>query len=874
MQKYTPMMEQYLKIKEQYKYTLLFYRLGDFYELFFDDAIIASRELEITLTGKDCGQKERAPMCGVPFHSAEGYIARLVEKGYKVAICEQTEDAKYAKGLVKRDVVRVVTPGTMLDTNVLDERKNNFIMCIYIDKGGYGISVCDVSTGEFLVTEFNSDENSKIIDEIAKYNPAEIIVNKESEISDRIYDIFNIKVSIYVEWAFNYQSANIKLCNHFKVLNLSGFGLENDVKAVCAAGAVLEYLYETQKNALSHILSVKKYSSNGFMIMDISSRKNLELTETIRDKSKKGSLLWVIDKTKTSMGGRLLRKWIEQPLLDIADITKRLDCVEQFKEHMFEREELKEYLNKIYDIERIMGKIVFATANAKDLIALKNSFETLPCIKSLLPSFKCSYIDEICLNFDILEDLYSLIDSAVSDEPPFSVREGGLIKEGYNEEVDKLKNAKKEGSSWLLQLENKEKELTGIKNLKIKFNKIFGYYIEITNSFLSMAPDRYIRKQTLANCERFITPELKEIEETILGADEKAVELEYSLFCDVRNKISNQVERIKNTAYNVALLDVFQSLGESADKFGYVKPVVNNSGQINIIDGRHPVVEQTIKEGFVPNDIVLNTEQDRLSIITGPNMAGKSTYMRQVALLVLMAQIGSFVPAQKAEIGVCDRIFTRVGASDDLATGQSTFMIEMSEVANILNNATKNSLLILDEIGRGTSTFDGLSIAWAVLEYIASKENIGARTLFATHYHELTRLEGKVEGVKNYSVAVKEDGDNVVFLRKIVPGGTDKSYGIHVAKIAGVPEKVLNRSIEILEILTSNESGEKEENSIESLVTESGEKEGYYTAKKAKRNVIIIQELGEDLKELDVDNLSPIEALSKLYSLKEKVKLL
>ncbi|MDO4301333.1 MAG: DNA mismatch repair protein MutS [Clostridia bacterium] len=858
MAKLTPMMEQYMQIKEEYKYCLLFYRLGDFYELFYEDAVIASKELELTLTGKNCGQEERAPMCGVPFHSADGYIAKLVEKGYKVAICEQTEDPKKAVGIVKREVIRIVTPGTVLDTNILDESKNNYIMCIYKNGDGYGVASCDVSTGEFQVTAIPSDLDNKVIDEIARFNPSEIICSKEVEVGEQISRVFDIKLNEYNQWAFDYQNANICLCNHFKTLNLAGFGLENDRPCVSAAGALLEYLIETQKNNLSHISVIKKYSSNKYMVLDISSRRNLELTQTIRDKSKKGSLLWVLDKTKTAMGARLLRKWLEQPLIVEDEIDKRLDSVEAFKNSPFEREDLKEMLNTIFDIERLISKVVYATANAKDLIALKNSFKYLPQIKENLNNYDSEYIKEIYESFDCLEDIYELIDESISDEPPFSVREGGMIKEGYNAEVDKLRSAKNEGSGWLMALEAKEKEETGIPKLRIRYNRVFGYYIEVTNSYKDQVPDRYIRKQTLTNAERYITPELKEIEDTILGADEKVIALEYDLFCDIRNRIAQKVERIQAAAKALSTVDVLQSLGDVADKNNYVKPVVNTRGIIDIKSGRHPVVEKLSKEAFIPNDTYLDRDES-LAIITGPNMAGKSTYMRQTALLVLMAQVGSFIPAESAEIGITDRIFTRVGASDDLATGQSTFMVEMVEVANILNNATKNSLLILDEIGRGTSTFDGLSIAWAVLEYIANK--IGARTLFATHYHELTELEGKVKGVKNYCVSVKEQGEDVIFLRKIVEGGTDRSYGVHVAKLAGVPKSVVRRANSILKLLGNEDK----------TINVDTDYDFKYDDEPILRKVEILKEMTIDFENLDLNNITPFEAMKKLYDIKEKL---
>ncbi len=849
-------MEQYMEIKKNYKYCLLFYRLGDFYELFYDDALIASRELELTLTGKNCGQEERAPMCGVPYHAADGYIAKLVEKGYKVAICEQTEDPKKAAGIVKREVIRIVTPGTVLDTNVLDEGRNNYIMCIYMAPEGCGIASCDVSTGEFQVTSVGKNLDNKIIDEVARFNPSEIICNSGFELGGSISRIFDIKPSEYSQWSFDYQNANICLCNHFKTLNLAGFGLDNDRLCVCAAGALLQYLIETQKNSLSHIMSIKKYSSNKYMILDMSSRRNLELTRTIRDKGKKGSLLWVMDKTRTAMGARLLRKWLEQPLIDVDEINKRLDAVERFKDNVFDREDLKEMLGSILDIERLMGKVVYGTANAKDLLALRNSFRYLPQIKDNISSFDCDYVNELYSEFDCLEDMFSLIDESISEDAPFSVREGNIIKTGYNADVDKLRSAKNEGAKWLTELETKEKEATGIPKLRIRYNRVFGYYIEVTNSYKDMVPERYIRKQTLANAERYITPELKEIEDAILGADEKIVALEYDIFSEIRNRVASNVGRIQQTAQALSVIDVLRSMGELAAKNGYVKPTVNDSGIIDIHDGRHPVVEKVSGETFIPNDTCLDSDKP-LAIITGPNMAGKSTYMRQTALLVLMAQAGSFIPASSAEIGITDRIFTRVGASDDLATGQSTFMVEMVEVANILNNATSKSLLILDEIGRGTSTFDGLSIAWAVLEYIA--RNISARTLFATHYHELTELEGKVKGVKNYCVSVKEQGENIIFLRKITEGSTDRSYGVHVARLAGVPSAVVKRADAILDILS------KEENILDMQVEDFD-----YNVGPADKEDDKFRELAKELEDVNIDAITPFEAMQKLYELKQR----
>jgi len=867
------MMEQYLDIKKEYKNCLLFFRLGDFYELFFDDALTASKELEIALTGKSCGASEKAPMCGVPFHSADSYISRLIEKGYKVAVCEQTEDPKKSKTIVKREVIRVITPGTVLDSNVLEEGKNNYIVCIYEGKG-FGFAVCDISTGEFLTTEFSIEQESRVIDEIAKYNPAEIICNEKLHISKAVSAVFDIKINTYFDWAFIYQDAHIRLCNHFRTFNLNGFGIGDEQDCVCAAGALLEYLSDTQKNKLGNILSIKKYSVENFMVLDLSSRKNLELTSNMRDGGKKGSLLWVLDKTKTSMGARLLRKWLEQPLIDKNEIERRLESVGAFKDNVIEREEIKEILKNIYDIERIMGKITYATANAKDLLSLRNSLYQLPDFKETLKNFSSEVINEIYDSFDDLGDIYELIYEAISEKAPFSLREGKIIKEGYNSEVDKLREAKEKGSSWISELEEKERKETGIKNLKIKYNKVFGYCIEVTNSNTSLVPERYIRRQTLTNCERYIIPELKEIEDTVLGAEEKVVELEYSLFCQIRDKIAENVKRIQKTANFIAIIDVFQSLGEAAYINGYVRPEILDENEIVITNGRHPVVELTGKETFIPNDTILNISDKRLAVITGPNMAGKSTYMRQVALLAVMAQTGSFVPAQSGKFGICDRIFTRVGASDNLATGQSTFMVEMSEVANILNNATEKSLIILDEIGRGTSTYDGLSIAWAVLEYIATK--IGARTLFATHYHELTELEGKVDGIKNYCVSVRENGDDVIFLRKIVRGGADKSYGIHVARIAGIPQSVIDRSNQILEMLINEGKNALNINKSEPLGSDfvySAEKanDGCFVTEESEK-LEVMQALYDEIEKLNINEITPLGALQKLSELKQMIE--
>ena len=871
MGKTTPMMEQYFQIKKNYKHCLLFFRLGDFYEMFFDDALVASKELEITLTGKDWGQKERAPMCGVPFHSAENYIAKLVEKGYNVAICEQTEDPKATKGIVKRDVIRVVTPGTILDKSALDKTKNNYIMLVFEGKTGYGIAICDVTTGEFLTSNFfRLQGEEKVMEEIAKYYPAELLCNKsflKNPKAEEIQKRFHLKLVECEDWMFNYQTAFKKLCDHFHVKHLDGFGIKNETDAIQASGALLCYLYETQKNNLSHISKLKRYTSSDFMVLDVSSRRNLELTETIREKDRKGSLLWVLDQTDTAMGARMLRKWVEQPLLEQKEIQKRLDSVEELKNEVFLREELKEILNHIYDFERTMSKVIYQTANARDLIALKQSIAKLPLIKNSLLHCQSHYLTEIAQKLDTLDDVYALIESSIVEEPPVSVREGGMIQSGYSEKLDTYIRSRTEGKNWITELEEKEKEKTNIKNLKIRFNKVFGYYIEVTKSYLEQVPDRYIRKQTLANCERYMTSELNELAELILGAEEKMIELEYEIFVDIRNAVAKEVERIQASAQAVAIIDTLKSLAETAENMNYVKPVVNTDGIIDIQNGRHPVVEKMIKEPFIPNNTYLDMQEERLSIITGPNMAGKSTYMRQTALIVFMAQMGSFVPAESATIGIVDRIFTRVGASDDLSAGQSTFMVEMIEVANILNNASKNSLLILDEIGRGTSTFDGLSIAWAVLEYIVDQKKIGAKTLFATHYHELTELEDKLLGVKNYRISVEEQGEDIIFLRKIERGGANNSYGIQVAKLAGLPIKVIRRSSEILKQLNAADINKK----AKKIATESQE-EIEDIIQQVDMFTMKETQIIEEISELDIMAMTPVEALQTLFNLQKKVK--
>lgn len=871
MAKITPMMEQYFQIKNEYKYCLLFFRLGDFYEMFFDDAIIASKELEITLTGRDWGQSERAPMCGVPFHSAESYINRLVEKGYKVAICEQLEDPKAAKGIVKRDVVRVITPGTITDNAALDEKKNNYIMSVFADKNGYGIAVCDVTTGEFITTEFSSvNAEAKVIDEIGHYMPSEIVTNhalKNSHLFETITKRFNISLSYCDDWTFSPSSARERIFSHLKIATLDGIGIGDKPLCVSACGGLLQYLYDTQKSDLNHITAIKYYSYSNYMLLDISTRRNLELVETMREKNRKGSLLWVLDKTKTAMGARLLKKWIEQPLMDKAEINKRLDSVGELKDDIFMAEEIKDVLNSMYDFERIVSKIIYKTANCRDLIALKNSIENLPLLKKILSRAKSSYLKEIYDELDTLENIFKLIDVSIVDEPPFSIREGGMIKEGFHPDLDTLLVAKTEGKTWLEEFENKEKESTGIKNLRVRYNKVFGYYIEVTKSNISSVPDYYVRKQTLTNCERYTTKELDELAGVLLGAEERMVELETELFFEIINSIAAETVRIQSTAFLCAITDTLQSLAEAARSLNYVKPEITTDGIIDIKDGRHPVVEKMLDSSFIPNDTFLDTDENLLSIITGPNMAGKSTYMRQTALIVLMAQIGSFVPASFAKIGIVDRIFTRVGASDDLASGQSTFMVEMAEVANILNNATKDSLLILDEIGRGTSTFDGLSIAWSVLEYIADKKQVGAKTLFATHYHEISELEGKLKGVKNYCITVKEQGDDVVFLRKIVRGGADHSYGVQVAKLAGLPNKVISRAKAILKQLNAADITKKAKH-----IASESQANAEEAAKQMDMFTMNETHIIDEINRINVMNLTPIEALQVLYDLQNKTK--
>ena len=875
----TPMMKVYCETKEKYKDCILFYRLGDFYEMFFEDALIASKELEITLTGKDCGLEERAPMCGVPFHAVDGYLNKLVSKGYKVAICEQLEDPKQAKGLVKRDVIRVVTPGTNLDAQALDESRNNYLMCIICMEDRYGLSVADISTGEYLVTELDGEK--KLLDEINKFSPSEIICNHSFYVSG--VDIEDMKERLHISvfsldsWYFDDALCARNLMEHFHVSSLSGLGLDAFSCGIIAAGALLQYLIETQKTSIANLTALTPYSISKYMVLDSSTRRNLELCETLREKNKRGSLLWVLDKTKTAMGARMLRRYLEQPLIEKEEIMQRLDAVEELKDNAITREELREYLNPVYDLERLISRISYQTANPRDLVAFKTSLSMLPHIKYIMKSLQSPLLVQLQEEMDELADLFALVDTAIVDEPPISIRDGGFIKEGYNEEVDRLRHAKTEGKSWLAKLEAEEREKTGIKTMKVKYNKVFGYYLEVTNSYKDMVPDYYTRKQTLTNAERYITPELKELEETILGSEDKLTALEYDLYVEVRGKIADEILRIQKTAHAIAGVDVFASLALVAERGNYVKPSINEKGVLDIKNGRHPVVEKMIpNDMFIANDTYLDNGKSRISIITGPNMAGKSTYMRQTALIVLMAQIGSFVPADAAKIGLVDRIFTRVGASDDLASGQSTFMVEMTEVANILRNATRSSLLILDEIGRGTSTFDGLSIAWAVVEYISNPKLLGAKTLFATHYHELTELEGKLPGVNNYCIAVKENGDDIVFLRKIIQGGADKSYGIQVAKLAGVPDMVIERAKELAEELT---------NADITVHVQGGDAEGQ-KARKAKTqkydqvdmdqmslfDTVSDSDVLKELQELEVSTMTPFDALNTLYRLQNKLK--
>lgn len=876
--KLSPMMEQYVATKEKYKDCILFYRLGDFYEMFFDDAILASKELEITLTGKDCGMEERAPMCGIPFHAADTYINQLVKKGYKVAIGEQVEDPKLAKGLVKREVIRIVTPGTNLSSESLEESKNNYLMCIsYVGKN-YGISVTDLSTGVFKTCQIQQAE--KVVDEINKFQPSEVLYQagvEQVEEIHAVYERLQVSHTEAPDYYFNLETDEETLKRQFHINSIEGLGLKDSPACVASCGALMQYLHETQMSSLSHINHIETYSVDSFMILDSATRRNLELTETLRDKQKRGSLLWVLDKTKTAMGARKLREFVEQPLLYKDAIEKRLDAIEAINKELIVREELREYLNTIYDLERLLTRIALKTANPRDLLAFKTSIQYLPDIYNLLRELPCERINEIYEDYDSLEDLYDLLEQTIVEEPPVSIKEGGIFKQGYRDEIDELRLAKTECKTWLADLESKEREKTGIKGLKIKYNKVFDYYFEVTNSFKSLVPDYFIRKQTLVNAERFTTDELNTLSGKILGAEDKLYALEYDCYVELREKLAAALVRVQKMAGYIAELDALCSLAYVADKNNYVRPSLNTDGVIDIKGGRHPVVEKMLaNDSFVENDTYLNNAESRISIITGPNMAGKSTYMRQTALITLMAQIGSFVPAESANIGLCDRIFTRVGASDDLASGQSTFMIEMNEVANILRNATKDSLLILDEIGRGTSTFDGLSIAWAVVEYIADPNILGAKTLFATHYHELTELEGKLSSVNNFCIAVQEEGDDIVFLRKIIKGGADRSYGIQVARLAGVPEPVLKRAREICnELIDSDITTKVKDIDIKPALSEQPKKKETRSSDYEQLSLFsspVEMTIANELKTMDLNNMTPIKAMLYLQELQERLK--
>lgn len=866
-QKMSPMMEHYMETKKQYPDCILFYRLGDFYEMFFEDAETAARELELVLTGKDCGLAERAPMCGVPFHAADSYITRLVKKGYKVAVAEQMEDPKLAKGLVKREVIRVVTPGTITATDALDEAKNNYLMSLAYICGEFGISVLDISTGDFLVTQ--TSDMKTVTDEINRFQPSEIICNDELMMSgidtEALKNTYHIMLTPLERRYYDEENDKRILKEHFHC-EISGLGLSDFFAGTAAAGAALQYAYDTQFNTVSNITALKTYATGQYMIIDSAANRNLELLETLREKQKRGTLLWVLDKTRTAMGARLLRSMIEQPLLSKEAIEKRLDAIEELNQRFIDREEIIEYLRPIYDLERLLSRITSQGANPRDLLAFKSSLGMVPHIKNVLKSFKSDELSAICDDLCELPEIYDLIDRAINEDPPVSVRDGGIIKEGYDQDADNYRKAKTDGKKWLYELEASEREKTGIRTLKIKFNKVFGYCIEVSNSFKNDVPDYFVRKQTLTSGERYTTERLDELADIILGAEDKLNALEYELFCQVRDRIAAEVKSIHRLSKALALLDVYCSLSVVSMRNNYVRPVINTEGIIDIKNGRHPVVELMLGDGqFVSNDTYLNKENDRISIITGPNMAGKSTYMRQVALTVIMAQIGSFVPVTKANICICDRIFTRVGASDDLASGQSTFMVEMTEVANILRNAGPDSLLILDEIGRGTSTFDGLSIAWAVVEYISQK--LGAKTLFATHYHELTELEGKLSGIQNFCIAVKENGEDIIFLRKIVPGGADKSYGIQVARLAGIPENVTSRATEIAELLGEADINKATAKLANKLTAKKSRDDNGEKKKEQKK----YEEVAREIKKLDVTKLTPIEAINILYNLKEEL---
>ena len=876
----SPMMKLYIETKNEYPDCILFYRLGDFYEMFFDDALTASKELDITLTGKQCGLEEKAPMCGVPYHAVEAYLDRLVNMGHKVAICEQVEDPKLAKGLVKREVVRIVTPGTNTSDLILDKERNNYIMCVSYTCDNIGVSIADVTTGDYYLCEL--DDIRGLYDEITKYHPSEIVCNDAFLVSGFDIKGFREKLGIVINplptHYFDEERCKNFISKHFGVNGTAGLGIADFPNGTVAAGSLLQYLYETQKHELKHITHLYPYIASKYMLIDSSTRRNLELTETLRDKLKRGSLLWVLDKTKTAMGSRMLSSWIRQPLVDEAAITDRLDAVGLLKDNPIERDELREYLGTVYDLERITGKISFLTVNPRDMLALKSSLSTLPAIKLLTGELGCAELGRISEDIDALQDIHTLIDDSIDEDAPLSIREGGIIKPGFNKDIDELRRASTEGKQWVKDFELKEQERLGIKSLHVKYNKVFGYCIEISNGAKDKAPDEYIRKQTLTNAERYTCPELKELEDMIIGAEERLTTLEYDVFVSIRDTIKDRIEIIQRTAKALAALDVYASCALVAEQNNYCRPGLNNKGVISIKNGRHPVVERMIGDDmFISNDTKLDNNKRLISIITGPNMAGKSTYMRQVALISLMTQIGSFVPADSADMCIVDRIFTRVGASDDLASGQSTFMVEMNEVANILRNATSDSLIILDEIGRGTSTFDGLSIAWAVVEHIANTKLLGAKTLFATHYHELTELESKMNNVNNYCIAVKEDGDNIVFLRKIVKGGADKSYGIQVAKLAGVPDIVIGRAKEIVSELVDNDIIGKIQSIAVNVSDNStrNKKTEHYDQVDLTQMSLLATSTDEDvlreLKELDVSNLTPLDALNTLYKLQNSL---
>ena len=879
--KLSPMMQHYLQTKKEYPGCILFYRLGDFYEMFFEDAEIVSRELELTLTGKSCGLPERAPMCGVPFHAVDSYLTRLVEKGYKAAICEQVEDPRTAKGMVKREVIRIVTPGTNLDMDSIEEGKNNFIFCIlYSRQGKSGISVADVTTGEFYMTETEGDR--KIYDEIVRYSPSEIICNESfmlsgldlTDLQERLGIIINTLGAHY----FDENAAEKIISGHFHVSSLIALGMDDKRAGSTAAGALLKYLYDTQKNSLSNITGISVYASGKYMLLDSSTRRNLELTETMREKKKRGSLLWVLDRTGTAMGARKLHQMIEQPLVDRELIEQRLDAVDMLCQNTVDRDEIREYLQPVYDLERLMTRVSYGSANPRDLIALRGSLSMFAPIRQVLEDFEGGLLTALRDDMDDFGDLVDLLNRSILDEPPLQVKEGGIIRSGFDADIDRLREAKTQGRQWLMNLEAEDQQRTGIKNLRIKYNKVFGYYFEVTNSFKNMVPSDYMRKQTLVGSERYTSEKLKSLEDTILNAEDKLNTLEYDKFCEIRDTVGGQISKIQKAARALAMLDALCSLSLIAERGHYVRPSINEKGYIRIKEGRHPVVEKMLQGEFISNDTVLDSKKNAIAIITGPNMAGKSTYMRQVALICLMAQIGSFVPAASADLCVVDRIFTRVGASDDLGSGQSTFMVEMNEVANILRNATPASLLILDEIGRGTSTYDGLSIAWSVIEHISNKKFLGAKTLFATHYHELTELEGKIDNVSNYCVAVKEKGDDIVFLRKIIKGGADKSYGIQVAKLAGLPDIVIDRAKELLDQLTDSDITEK----IQNIETKSGQSTG--KAKKVRHydevdlgqmslfETVSDEDVLKELRDIDISNLTPLDALNTLYRLQTELK--